>query len=128
PAQRFQEMAQEPPNVVVVVIDRQPGNRDAIAHELFSPLSRQRALAEARRRVNEDNSRRPPARSRSMSRLRLTSDLVGTGGRYLVAGVGGVGVATTSRRTVDGATRDAVPSTTNSSASAISSTAIPLVR
>ena len=62
PSERFQQMRQEPHNVVVVVIDRQPGNRDAIAHELFSPLSRQRALAEARRRVNEDNS---PATART---------------------------------------------------------------
>ena len=63
-----------------------------------------------------------------MSRLRLTSDLVGTGGRYLVAGVGGVGVARTSRRTVDGTTAAGWPSTLKSMGRAISSTAIPLVR
>ena len=42
--------------------------------------------------------RRPPARRTSVSRLRATSDLVGTGGRYFVAGVGGVGVPSRCRR------------------------------
>jgi hypothetical protein len=65
-----------------------------------------------------------------MSRLRVTSDLVGTGGRYLVAGVGGVGVgvAAMSRRTVDGARGDVWRSTLKSTGRAISSTATPLVR
>ena len=54
-------MRQKPDHIVVVIVDRQPGDRDAAPREFFAPLRRQRALAEPRRRVNEDQS--PPAAS-----------------------------------------------------------------
>ena len=65
PPDRLEQMRQEPHHVVVVVVDRQPGDRDAVAHEFLTPLRRQRALAEPRRRVNEDNSP-PTARAKEV--------------------------------------------------------------
>src|ERR1700747_2915606 len=54
PPNQLEQMRQEPHHVVVVVVDRQPADRDAVARELLSPLGRQRALAEARGRVDKD--------------------------------------------------------------------------
>ena len=71
--------------------------------------------------------RRPPARRTSVSRVRTTSGLVATGGRYFVAGVGGVGVAPVFRCAERG-DGDVRRSTPNSTGWAISSTATPLRR
>src|ERR1700677_1056019 len=69
--------------------------------------------------------RRPPARSTSMTRPRATSDPVATGGRYFVAGVGGV-VVESERTGLDSG--DLRRSTPRSTGRAISSTATPLWR
>ena len=53
PPDRLQQVGEEPHRVVVVVVDRQPAHRDAVAHEFLAPLRGQRALAESGRRVNE---------------------------------------------------------------------------
>jgi len=58
-------MRQEPHHVVVVVVDRQPGDRDAAAREFLTPLRRQRALAEPRGCVDEDQPS-PSARAKDV--------------------------------------------------------------
>ena len=83
PPDQLEQMREEPHHVVVVVVDCQPANRDAVARELLSPLGRKRALAEARGRVDEYEPS-PTARAQNVEQPVAGDQRSGRNGRSVL--------------------------------------------